>query len=185
MYLKINFQLAIIRASSLFQKIIQSEAIRFEDLKALCIHLKKYKYYKATIIQILVDLYSKYDPYTNMCIFSLEKNVNDAKEVQKNLSLILNIININNITNDQSVKFYSRILIKNMLMLIIYIYGACNNSNPIIISSYYSNQTIYQIICEFYNRFYLSSLNDEFINCLLEDFAGPLISHIRYFITNN
>ena len=181
MFKIINYQIALTRISEPFQKITRSPAITFEDLKKLCIYLKKNKCYKATIIQILVDLYTVYDPYSNTYMFSLERNVNDPIEVKKTLSLIINIIDLNNIINDESLRFYTHILIKNMLMMIIYIYGACNSTNPIIISSYYTNKKLKDIITNFQNKLYEHSINDEFINCLINDFTSPLLAHINNF----
>lgn len=187
MFFTINVQIALVRASPIFQKIVQSDTICFTDLKELCYQLKKYKYYNATIIQIFVDLYSVYDPYRHIYIFSLEKNVNNPIEIQKNLSLILNTININSMINDQSLKMYSRILIKNLLMVLIYTYGACNNTNPIIISSYYSNKSFKQIIYDFYHNCYPIAANNEYVCCLINEFAYPLIEHINNneYVHNN
>jgi hypothetical protein len=176
----INYQITLTRVSEPFKKIINSDTVRFEDLKKLCIYLKKNKCYKATIIQILVDLYAIYDPYRNMYIFSLQQNVNNPIEVQKNLSLIINIIDLNNIINDESLRVYTRLLINNMLMMIIYIYGGCNNTNPIIISSYYTNKKLKDIIINFQNTIYESSVNDEFVNHLIHKFSSPLLNHINF-----
>ena len=182
MFKIISYQIALTRISEPFQKIIRSPAITFEDLKKLCIYLKKNKCYKATIMQILVDLYAVYDSYSNTYMFSLERNVNDPIEVKNNLSLIINIIDLNNIINDESLRIYTRLLIKNFSMIIIYIYGACNSTNPIIISSYYTNKKLKDIITNFQNKLYEHSINNEYISCLIYDFVSPVLTHINYTI---